>query len=140
MTYIRVMVFSFADHNSDGGSGADYDGGPDAGSGAVPGAPAARFLPTDGVPEWLDDIEGERALEWARARTAETESLFDGDSSRDELERDILAALDTDARIPYPVRRGEHLYNFWRDGEHPRGLWRRTSLESLLSGSPSGRF
>ncbi|MDK8768098.1 prolyl oligopeptidase family serine peptidase [Corynebacterium freneyi] len=130
------MVFSFADHNSDGGSGADYDGGPDAGSGAVPGAPAARFLPTDGVPEWLDDIEGERALEWARARTAETESLFDGDSSRDELERDILAALDTDARIPYPVRRGEHLYNFWRDGEHPRGLWRRTSLESFLSGEP----
>ena len=122
MTYIRVMVFSFADHNSD------------AGSDAVPGDSAARFLPTDGVPEWLNDIEGERALEWARARTAETESLFDGDSSRDELERDILAALDTDARIPYPVRRGEHLYNFWRDGEHPRGLWRRTSLESFLSG------
>ncbi|MFC3849278.1 prolyl oligopeptidase family protein [Corynebacterium hansenii] len=95
---------------------------------------AQRFLPTDGVPGWLDEITGERALDWARARSAETESLFDGDASRDELESAIRAALDTDAHIPYPVRRGEHLYNFWRDGDHPRGLWRRTSLESFLSG------
>ena len=110
------MGFSFADISADTGSAA-----------------APRFLPTDSVPAWLDDIAGERALSWARERSAETESLFDGDASRDELERDIRAALDTDARIPYPVRRGEHLYNFWRDGEHPRGLWRRTSLESFLS-------
>ena len=110
------MGFSFADISADTGSAA-----------------APRFMPTDSVPAWLDDIAGERALSWARERSAETESLFDGDASRDELERDIRAALDTDARIPYPVRRGEHLYNFWRDGEHPRGLWRRTSLESFLS-------
>ena len=112
------MGFSFADISADTGSAA-----------------APRFLPTDGVPAWLDDIAGDRALDWARERSAETESLFDGDPSRDELEKDIRAALDTDARIPYPVRRGEHLYNFWRDGDHPRGLWRRTSLESFLSGA-----
>ena len=112
------MGFSFADISADTGSAA-----------------APRFMPTDSVPAWLDDIAVERALSWARERSAETESLFDGDASRDELERDIRAALDTDARIPYPVRRGEHLYNFWRDGDHPRGLWRRTSPESFLSGA-----
>ena len=112
------MGFSFADISADTGSAA-----------------APRFMPTDSVPAWLDDIAGERALDWARERSAETESLFDGDPSRDELEKDIRAALDTDARIPYPVRRGEHLYNFWRDGDHPRGLWRRTSPESFLSGA-----
>ena len=112
------MGFSFADISADTGSAA-----------------APRFMPTDGVPAWLDDIAGDRALDWARERSAETESLFDGDPSRDALEKDIRAALDTDARIPYPVRRGEHLYNFWRDGDHPRGLWRRTSPESFLSGA-----
>ena len=112
------MGFSFADISADTGSAA-----------------APRFMPTDSVPAWLDDIAGERALDWARERSAETESLFDGDPSRDALEKDIRAALDTDARIPYPVRRGEHLYNFWRDGDHPRGLWRRTSPESFLSGA-----
>src|SRR5699024_1853239 len=29
-----------------------------------------------------------------------------------------------------------YLYNFWRDADHPRGLWRRTSLESFLAGMP----
>jgi prolyl oligopeptidase len=38
--------------------------------------------------------------------------------------------LDTDARIPYVARRGEYLYDFWRDAANPRGLWRRTTLES----------
>ncbi|WP_295629541.1 prolyl oligopeptidase family protein, partial [uncultured Corynebacterium sp.] len=120
------MGFSFADITSTSAAGS---GRTDASGTAHP-----PFLPTDGVPEWLDDIVGDRALEWARERSAETESLFDGDVSRDGLESDIRAALDTDARIPYPVRRGDHLYNFWRDGEHPRGLWRRTTLESFLAG------
>jgi prolyl oligopeptidase len=28
------------------------------------------------------------------------------------------------------------LYNFWRDAAHPRGLWRRTTLESYRTSSP----
>ena len=131
------MGFSFSDTTADIAATADAtaDATTDTATAAVRAESARtdRFLPTDGVPEWLDDIAGDRALDWARERSAETESLFDGDPSRDALEKDIRAALDTDARIPYPVRRGEHLYNFWRDGDHPRGLWRRTSLESFLS-------
>ncbi|WP_448851703.1 prolyl oligopeptidase family serine peptidase [Corynebacterium sp. 335C] len=91
------------------------------------------FLPSDLAPDWLDDIEGDRALEWARERSAETTGSVPADL-RGELEGSILAALDSDTRIPLPVRRGEHLYNFWRDGAHPRGLWRRTSLESFVAG------
>ena len=128
------MGFSFSDATA---TATTADATTDTATAAIrtESARTARFLPTDGVPEWLDDIAGGRALDWARERSAETESLFDGDPSRDELEKDIRAALDTDARIPYPVRRGEHLYNFWRDGDHPRGLWRRTSLASFLSGA-----
>ena len=94
------------------------------------------FISTDVLPAWLDEIEGGRALDWARARSAETDDLLDDGPLRGELEGSILAALDTDARIPYPVRRGDYLYNFWRDADHPRGLWRRTSLESFLAGMP----
>ena len=128
------MGFSFSDATA---TATTADATTDTATAAIrtESARTARFLPTDGVPEWLDDIAGGRALDWARERSAETESLFDGDPSRDALEKDIRAALDTDARIPYPVRRGEHLYNFWRDGDHPRGLWRRTSLASFLSGA-----
>jgi prolyl oligopeptidase len=34
------------------------------------------------------------------------------------------------------VRRGEYLYNFWRDAANPRGLWRRTTLDSYRTESP----
>ena len=44
--------------------------------------------------------------------------------------------LDTDARIPYVRRRGEYLYNFWRDAANPRGLWRRTTLDSYRTDAP----
>lgn len=69
------------------------------------------------------------ALEWARERSERTVARFQDP----ELEQQILAALDTDTRIPIPRRRGELLFNFWRDANHPRGVWRTTTLDSYLS-------
>ncbi len=44
--------------------------------------------------------------------------------------------LDADDRIPYPHRRGQWLYNFWQDAAHPRGLWRRTTLDEYRGERP----
>ena len=44
--------------------------------------------------------------------------------------------LDADDRIPFVRRRGEYLYNFWQDAAHPRGLWRRTTLEEYRRDRP----
>ena len=52
------------------------------------------------------------------------------------MRTEALEVLDTDARIPYVRRRGEYLYNFWRDAANPRGLWRRTTLDSYRSEEP----
>ncbi len=52
------------------------------------------------------------------------------------MRAEALEVLDTDARIPYVRRRGEYLYNFWRDAANPRGLWRRTTLESYRTDEP----
>ena len=35
------------------------------------------------------------------------------------------------------MRRGPHLYNFWRDAGNPRGLWRRTTFDSFRTEQPS---
>ena len=86
---------------------------------------------------WLEEVEDERALDWARARNAEAfAELAESQRFRD-LKAEILEALDADDRIPYVVRRGEHLYNFWRDADHPRGLWRRTTLDSYRTAEPA---
>src|SRR5262249_42021496 len=41
-----------------------------------------------------------------------------------------------DTRIPGVMRLGEFLYNFWQDASHPRGLWRRTTLDEYRKDSP----
>ena len=45
--------------------------------------------------------------------------------------------LDRPDNIPFVVRRGPHLYNFWKDAKNPRGLWRRTTLDSFRTEQPS---
>ncbi|MFE7744259.1 prolyl oligopeptidase family protein [Nocardia sp. NPDC057455] len=85
---------------------------------------------------WLEEVTGERPLDWARAHNAVVRARFaDSDRFR-ALERRILDMLDTDTKIAYPARRGPWLYNFWRDAEHPRGLWRRTTFAEYAEEAP----
>jgi prolyl oligopeptidase len=85
---------------------------------------------------WLEDVTGERALEWARARNAESaKALETGDFAA--LEKRILDILDSDARIPYVEKLGPWYYNFWRDAKNPRGLWRRTTLDEYRKEHPA---
>lgn len=84
---------------------------------------------------WLEDVMGDEALDWVRARNEPTLARF-RDENFERMRTEALEVLDTDARIPYVVRRGEHLYNFWRDAANPRGLWRRTTLDSYRTESP----
>jgi prolyl oligopeptidase len=85
---------------------------------------------------WLEDILGEEALDWVRARNAPTVAEFSGEDF-ERMRTQALEVLDTDARIPYVRRRGDYLYNFWRDAANPRGLWRRTTLDSYRSVNPA---
>src|ERR1700712_4945793 len=78
---------------------------------------------------WLEDVTGDDALDWVRKHNEPTLAELTGERF-DQMRAEALAVLDTDARIPYVHRRGEYLYDFWRDAANPRGLWRRTTLES----------
>ncbi|GAT07928.1 serine protease, S9A family peptidase [Mycolicibacterium novocastrense] len=84
---------------------------------------------------WLEDITGDDALNWVRKHNEPTIARFGGERF-EQMRREALEVLDTDARIPYVRRRGDHLYNFWRDADHPRGLWRRTTLDSYRTEQP----
>ncbi|MFB7462225.1 prolyl oligopeptidase family protein [Streptomyces sp. NPDC056224] len=86
---------------------------------------------------WLEDISGEAALDWVRERNDETVAALAEVPGFKELERGIREVLDDDGRIPYVTRRGGHLYNFWQDADHVRGLWRRTTLEEYRKDRPA---
>ncbi|MCZ4521390.1 prolyl oligopeptidase family serine peptidase [Rhodococcus ruber] len=84
---------------------------------------------------WLEDVTGDAALAWVRKRNEVTVGALSG-TAFDATEASIREILDTDARIPYARRRGQFLYNFWRDGEHVRGLWRRTTMDEYRTENP----
>ncbi|MGV9679641.1 prolyl oligopeptidase family serine peptidase [Nocardia sp. NPDC003482] len=85
---------------------------------------------------WLEEVTGERPLAWARAHNEVVVERFAASDRFADLEHRILDMLDTDARVPYPTRRGAWLYNFWRDAEHPKGLWRRTTFAEYRKPEP----
>src|SRR3954471_20491819 len=101
-----------------------------------PAAPRPTLAAPDDDPWlWLEAVEGERALAWVAAQNAATLSRLA--DARFEADRDaVKAALDRPDKLPFVTRVGGLLYNFWQDAEHPRGLWRRTTLESYRTEAP----
>jgi len=91
---------------------------------------------TDDPYRWLEDVTGERALSWVRERNAETVAKLTGGFRFETLRAEIRGVLDSTDRIPYITRRGGYRYNFWRDREHPHGLWRRTTLTEYRQEQP----
>ncbi|WP_374602169.1 prolyl oligopeptidase family protein [Arenimonas sp.] len=85
---------------------------------------------------WLEDVEGEKALDWVRARNAVSEKQLAEDPGFEKVRKDILDILDSDARIPYVSKQGEYYYNFWRDKQNPQGVWRRTTLAEYRKDDP----
>lgn len=85
---------------------------------------------------WLEEIEGEAALAWVEERNAETVADLTADPGFEALRKEAREVLSDPARIPYVVRRGPHLYNFWRDAAHLRGVWRRTTLAEYRGPDP----
>jgi prolyl oligopeptidase len=85
---------------------------------------------------WLEDVTGDQALEWVKARNAESMAELASTPSFQGLKNDLLAILDSSARIPYISKRGPYYYNFWRDAKNPKGLWRRTTLEEYRKPEP----
>jgi prolyl oligopeptidase len=91
--------------------------------------------PDDDPYLWLEEIDGERALAWVGEQNSATLAAFGGIGFAHD--RDTLAAiLDRPDNIPFVTRRGAYLYNFWRDAKNPRGLWRRTTLDSFRTEQP----
>ena len=84
---------------------------------------------------WLEEVDGDAALAWVRARNEEAGQALGG-AGLTELEQSILEVLDSDDRIPEVSRLGDRYYNFWRDAAHERGLWRRTTLDSYRTATP----
>ena len=85
---------------------------------------------------WLEDVEGDKALDWVRAQNVQSKKVLTTDPAFETLRGDLRSILDSDARIPDIDKLGDYFYNFWRDKKNPAGLWRRTTLAEYRKASP----
>ena len=67
---------------------------------------------------WLEDVEGEEALEWVRGRNAEATSTIQADPGFEAMQQRLLSMLDSPDKIAYLERKGEDFYNFWKEALH----------------------
>ncbi|OLP98478.1 putative peptidase y4nA [Symbiodinium microadriaticum] len=77
---------------------------------------------------WLEEVNGEKCLEWAKEKNEVTFAKF-GRPDSAPLYGKILEILESKDKIAYVQKIDDFYYNFWQDADHIRGIWRRCTLE-----------
>ena len=86
---------------------------------------------------WLEAVDARQSLDWVRAQNAKTETALAATPQFKQLEGDIRGILDSNAKIPGVEKIGAYYYNFWKDAQHQRGVWRRTTLDEYRKAEPT---
>ncbi len=86
---------------------------------------------------WLEEVEGEKALEWVESKNRTTAGLLKQDPVFSEINKNCLEIFNSKERIAYPHIRGQYIYNFWKDEIAERGLWRRTPFLEFFKENPA---
>ncbi|PQA88033.1 prolyl oligopeptidase family serine peptidase [Hyphococcus luteus] len=103
----------------------------------ISAAPAQAQPQTQDDPyQWLENIEGEKALDWVRAQNARSQEALEADPRFAPMYEEALSVLTSKARLALGSIHNGYVYNFWQDDEHVRGVWRRASVESYRAGAP----
>ncbi|HPI10510.1 MAG TPA: prolyl oligopeptidase family serine peptidase [Catalimonadaceae bacterium] len=85
---------------------------------------------------WLEEVDGKKALDWVNQQNALSVERLKKEKSYDDIYKRTLEILNSADRIAYPTLYGSHVYNFWQDKDHERGIWRRATTASFTSGNP----
>jgi prolyl oligopeptidase len=97
---------------------------------AAADAPADPYL-------WLEDVTGPKALQWVHEQDARASSALEASPDFEPMRKRFLSIMNSDLRIPHLTKYGKYYYNFWRDPQHVRGIWRRTDLTEYKKPQPN---
>jgi prolyl oligopeptidase len=85
---------------------------------------------------WLEDVHGAKQLEWVKQRNDVALKQLKNDPDYQKNYDAILTVLDATDRIPFGQLYFSHVFNFWQDQDHVRGIWRRAAIASYETSSP----
>ena len=107
------------------------------GSGESPESVAETAAPEPDFTEdpyiWLEEVEGEEALAWAQEQNDESLGYLEALPTFEPLMQRNLEIYDSEDRIAAPSIRDRHVYNFWRDANNKRGVWRRMPIDDYIA-------
>ena len=86
---------------------------------------------------WLEEVDGQKALEFVNAQNKTTIAELSAEKEYQDIYDKSLAIYNSDERIAYPTIRGNYVYNFWKDKDHVRGIWRRSTVDDYRKGNPT---
>ncbi len=98
---------------------------------------ACATAPSSDPYRWLEGVDDPKALTWVAEQNERTRRSFTSMPGFAEMQQQALAALSSTSRVPNVEYHGRYLYNLWKDAAHPRGLYRRTTLDELRKASPA---
>lgn len=85
---------------------------------------------------WLEEVDGEKALAFVTEENQKTVDKLTSTPYYQNIYDQALAIYNSTDRIAYPTTYGDYVYNFWKDKDHVRGIWRRTTQADYTSGNP----
>jgi len=100
----------------------------------TPALAAAQSPPADPY-IWLEEASSPRAMAWVDAHNLSAKKL-EADPRYQGLYDEALTLAAAKDRIPGPHFVHGEIYNYWQDGDHLRGFWRKTTLADYRSADP----
>jgi len=86
---------------------------------------------------WLENVDSEKSLEFVNKQNKLTHDKLSGIDEYKDIYDSSLEIYNSTDRIAYPSTYGEFVYNFWKDKDHVRGIWRRSEKANYLEGNPT---
>ena len=81
----------------------------------------------------LEEVNGTEAMAFVAGENQRALAVLTGDRRYETFRQQAEAILTATDRIPGPSFLGDGIGNFWQDAANPKGIWRRTTLESYRS-------
>ncbi|WP_040559808.1 prolyl oligopeptidase family serine peptidase [Kordia algicida OT-1] len=86
---------------------------------------------------WLEDVDSEKSLAFVNKQNKITEDKLSSIPEYQGIYEKSLEIFNSTDGIVYPSTYGEFVYNFWKDENHVRGIWRRSPKSKYLEGNPT---
>lgn len=84
----------------------------------------------------LEEVDGAEAMAFVAGENRRALAALTGDRRYEPFRQQAEAILTATDRIPQPSFLGDGLGNFWQDATNPKGVWRRTTLDSYRTATP----